>query len=165
MPVIDSHILIFAQFGIDIAIIVLLLFVIWRFRHRSRAKAFDKASKILESLLTEAEKLAQQFNDRLEEKHRLIKKLNEELESRMNGLTMLLQRADTMLSAPLRGVADSQGTLHSLNTQAQEIIGLANSGSGLEEIAERLSIPKEEVKLILDLREKLSQIGSTEGVS
>jgi 2C-methyl-D-erythritol 2,4-cyclodiphosphate synthase len=35
----------------------------------------------------------------------------------------------------------------------------------LEEIAERLSIPKEEVKLILDLREKLSQIGSTEGVS
>jgi uncharacterized protein YoxC len=165
MPVIDSHILIFAQFGIDIAIIVLLLFVIRRFRHRSRAKAFDKASKILESLLTEAEKLAKQFNDQLEEKHRLIKKLNKELESRMNGLTMLLERADTMLSAPLRGVADSQGTLHSLNTQAQEIIGLANSGSGLEEIAERLSIPKEEVKLILDLREKLSQIGSTEGVS
>ena len=165
MPVIDSQILILAQFGIDIAIIVLLLFVIRRFRHRSRAKAFDKASKILESLLTEAEKLAKQFNDQLEEKHRLIKKLNGELESRMNGLTMLLQRADTMLSSPLRSAADSQGTLHSLNTQAQEIIGLANSGTALEEISERLSIPKEEVKLMLDLREKLSQIGSTEGVS
>jgi len=165
MPVIDSHILIFAQIGIDIAIVALLLFVIRRFRRESRAKAFDKAATILESLLTEAEKLARQFNDQLEEKHRLIKKLNEELESRMNGLTMLLQRADTMLSSPLQGVADSQGTLHSLNTQAQEIIGLANSGSGLEEISERLSIPKEEVKLILDLREKLSQIGSTEGVS
>jgi hypothetical protein len=165
MPVIDSHTLIIAQIGIDIAIVALLLFLFGRFRHKSRARAFDKASKILGSLLTEAEKLAQQFNDQLEEKHRLIKKTNEELESRMNGLTILLQRADTMLSAPLRGVADSQGTLHSLNTQAQEIISLANSGSGLEEIAERLSIPEEEVKLILDLREKLSQIGSIEGVS
>jgi len=165
MPVIDAHILIFAQIGIDIAIVLLLLFVVWRFSNKNRAKAFDKAAKILESLLIEAKKLAQQFNDQLEEKQCLIKKLNEELESRMNGMTVLLERADTMLLSPLRSVSDSQGTLHSLNTQAQEIIGLADSGSGLEEIAERLSIPKEEVKLILDLREKLSQIGSTEGVS
>jgi hypothetical protein len=165
MPVIDAQVLIFAQIGIDIAIVILFLFMIRRFRHSSRAKAFDKAVTILESLLTDADKLAQQFDDQLEEKHRLIKKLNEQLDSRINGLTMLLQRTDTMLSSPLQGVADSQGTLHSLNTQAQEIMGLANSGYGLKEIAERLSIPKEEVKLILDLREKLSQIGSTEGVS
>ena len=165
MPVTDLQVLIFAQIGIDIAIIVLFLIVVRRFRHNSRAKTFDKGVTILESLLTDADKLAQQFNDQLEEKHRLIKKLNEQLDSRINGLTMLLQRADTILSSPLQGPADSHGTLHSLNTQAQEIMGLANSGCRLEEIAERLSIPKEEVKLILDLREKLSHIGSTEGAS
>jgi uncharacterized protein YoxC len=165
MPVIDVQVLIFAQIAIDIAIVILFIFMIRRFRHNSRAKVFDKAVKILESLLTDADKLTQQFNDQLEEKHRLIKKLNAQLDSRINGLTMLLQRADTILSSPLQGVADSQGTLHSLNTQAQEIMGLANSGCRLEEIAERLSIPKEEVKLILDLREKLSRIGSTKGVS
>jgi hypothetical protein len=165
MPVIDVQVLIFAQIGIDIAIVILFLFMIRRFRHNNRAKAFHKAVTILESLLTDADKLARQFDDQLEEKHRLIKKLNEQLDSRINGLTMLLQRTDTMLSSPLQGVADSQGTLHSLNTQAQEIMGLAKSGYGLEEIAEKLSIPKEEVKLILDLREKLFQIGSAEGVS
>ena len=41
-------------------------------------------------------------------------------------------------------------------------IKLTNHKSDIEL---ELSIPKEEVKLILDLREKLSQIGSTEGVS
>jgi hypothetical protein len=165
MPVIDVQVLILAQIGIDIGIVILLLFIIRRFRHSSRAKAFHKAVTILESLLTDADKLAHQFDDQLEEKHRLIKKLNEQLDSRINGLTMLLQRTDTMLSSPLQGVADSQGTLHSLNTQAQEIMGLANNGYGLEEIAERLSIPKEEVKLILDLKEKLSQISSIEDLS
>ncbi len=37
-------------------------------------------------------------------------------------------------------------------------------GHGVEEIANMLSIPKGEVKLVLDLREKFSQIGSKEGV-
>ncbi len=165
MPVIDVQVLVFAQIAIDIAIVILFVFVIRRFRYKGRAKVFDKAVKLLESLLGDADKLAQQFNDQLEEKHRLIKQLNEQLDNRINGLTMLLQRADTILSLPSQGAADSQGTLHSLNTQAQEIMGLAKSGCRLEEIAERLSITKEEVKLVLDLREKISRMGSTEGVS
>jgi len=77
----------------------------------------------------------------------------------------LLQRADALLSSHAQQAADAECNPLSLNSQESQIIALAGEGHDLEEIAKRLSIPKEEVKLVLDLKQKLSQIGKEEGLS
>jgi len=161
----ELQLLMFAQIGIDIIIIVVFIFVVRRLRYPNKAKSFDKTVKILESLFTDADKIAQQFKVQLEEKHHLIKRLNEQLDKRIGSLSGLLQRADALLSSHAQQAADAECDPLSLNSQERQIIALAGEGYDLEEIAKRLSIPKEEVKLVLDLKQKLSQIGKEEGLS
>jgi len=77
---------------------------------------------------------------------------------------VLLNRADILLSQRRRK-ADVNNKPVSLDSQQTEIIGLAKEGHRAEEIATLLSIPEGEVKLVLDLKKKFSQIGSEEGFS
>ena len=87
------------------------------------------------------------------------------MDKRIGSLSGLLQRADALLSSHAQQAADAECNPLSLNSQESQIIALAGEGCDLEEIAKRLSIPKEEVKLVLDLKQKLSQIGKEEGLS
>ena len=155
----ELQLLMFAQIGIDIIIIVVFIFVVRRLRYPNKGKSFDKTVRILESLFTDADKIAQQFKVQLEEKHHLIKRLNEQLDKRIGSLNGLLQRADALLLSHAQQAPDAEWNPLSLNGQERQIIALAGEGYDIEEIAKRLSIPKEEVKLVLDLKQKLSQIG------
>ena len=161
----ELQLLMFAQIGIDIIIIVVFIFVIRRLRYANKGKSLDKTVRTLESLFTDADKIAQQFKVQLEEKHHLIKRLNEQLDKRIGSLNGLLQRADALLSSHAQQAIDAECNTPSLNSQERQIIALAGGGYDLEEIAKRLSIPQEEVKLVLDLKQKLSQIGKKEGLS
>ncbi len=163
MPFTEFHFLMFAQIGIDIVIIIVFLMVARRFRHSSRRELSEKTIKTFESLLTDADKTAEQFKKQLEEKHRLIRTVNEQLDKRISSLNTLLQRADALLSSQAHREAEAQENPLSLNSQEKLIIALAEGGYNLEEIAKRLSIPEGEVKLVLDLRKKLSEIGRKEG--
>ena len=153
--------LILAQIGIDIIVIVIFIFIIRRFRYLNKGKSFDNIVKILESLFTDADKIAGQFKEQLEEKHHLIKRLNEQLDKRIISLNVLLNRADVLLSGQRR-TADRDDKPISLDSQQTKIMALAKEGHGVEEIATTLAIPKGEVKLVLDLKKKFSQIGSKE---
>jgi hypothetical protein len=53
----------------------------------------------------------------------------------------------------------------SLKNNTEKIVEMSKAGYDLDYIAESLVIPKEEVVLILDLKKKISQIDSKEGVS
>ena len=163
----ELQLLMFAQIGIDIIIVVVFIFVIRRLRSSNRGKLSDtdKTIKMLESLLTDADKIAQQFKVQLEEKHHLIRRLNEQLDKRIGSLNGLLQRADASLTSHAHQAADAECNPLSLNSQERQIIALAGEGYDLEGIAKRLSIPEEEVKLVLDLKQKLSRIGKEEGLS
>ena len=46
-----------------------------------------------------------------------------------------------------------------------KIIQLANKGYDLERIAQSLSIPKEEVQLVLDLKSRIARLSGKEGMS
>ena len=165
MSFIELEFLILAQIGIDITIIIVFIFLIRRIRYPNKGNSFNKVAKIFESLLTDADKIAGQFKEQLEEKHSLIKRLNEQLDNRIISLNVLLNRADILLSSHGKEAADIKEDPISLNSQPAEIMGLAKEGHGVEEIANMLSIPKGEVKLVLDLKEKFSRMGSKEGVS
>ena len=53
----------------------------------------------------------------------------------------------------------------SLKNHTKKIVELAKEGFDLDYISESLVIPKEEVMLVLDLKKKISQLDSKEGVS
>ncbi|MBW1715904.1 MAG: hypothetical protein JRJ77_08785 [Deltaproteobacteria bacterium] len=161
----ELQLLMFSQIGIDIIIIVVFVFVVRRLRYANKGKSFDKTIKIFESLFADADKMAQQFKVQLEEKHHLIKRVNEQLDKKIGTLNRLLQRADALISSHAQQDADSGYNPLSPDSQEKQIIALAGEGYDLEEIAKRLSIPSEEVKLVLHLKQKLSEIGKKEGLS
>ena len=155
--------LILAQIGIDLAIIILFILLVRTLRQSNAASPLQRGVKIFESLLGDADRIAEQFRQQLEEKQNLINRINEKLDKRIISLNELLNRADTLLSVHGEEAVGASDNLASSSPQQTEIIELAKKGHDFEEIADILSIPKGEVKLILDLNERFTQIGHKEG--
>lgn len=165
MSLIELKFLTFTQIGIDLIIVVVFIFLIKKFRQFNKGFSFDKQTKVFESLLIEAEKMAGQFKGQLEEKHRLIRNLNDQLDKRIISLNVLLNRADVLLASQGEGAAASDETIAAVDRQQTEIIKLAREGQSAGKIAQTLSISQGEVRLILDLKKKFSRMGITEGLS
>lgn len=155
----------FTQLGIDLIIVIVFIFLIKRFKHFNKGPSFDRPTKVFESLLIDAEKMAGQFKGQLEEKQRLIQSLNEQLDKRIISLNVLLNRADVLLSSQGEGAVESHENRSTIDGQQTEIIKLAREGQSAEKIAQILSIPQGEVRLVLDLKNKFSQMAGTESLS
>lgn len=165
MPFMELIFLVLAQIAIDIIVVFVFIFLIRKFKFfNNKDDSFNKPAKIFESLLTDADKMAGQFKEQLEEKHHLIQKLNKELDRRIISINILLNRADILLSHD-KGASGVNDKPASLDSQQAEIITLAKQGHRLEKIADMLSIPKGEAKLVLDLDKKFSRMLSKESVS
>ena len=164
MSLIDLKFLTFTQIGIDLIIVIVFIFLIKRFRHFNTGPSFDKPTKVFESFLIDAEKMAGQFKAQLEEKHRLIQSLNEQLDKRIVSLNVLLNRADVLLSSQGEGGIEPH-TNTTTEGQQTEIIKLAREGRSAEKIAQILSLPQGEVRLVLDLKKKFLRMAKTEPLS
>jgi hypothetical protein len=143
--------LLFAQIGIDVALIVVFLAVLRRMRDPQRERKLNEGIQQFESMLVEADTAAHKFKEHLEEKHRLIRNLNSELDKRVLSLNVLLNRAEVLLSrdpTPGQGQPAAAGQ----DSVRAEILEFARQGYETDHIAKKLSIPKEEVKLVLDMR-------------
>lgn len=127
------------------------IYLIRKIRMMPKADRFEEGIKIFESLLTDADQISGYFSKEVKAKYDMIKKINEQLDGRIDSINMLLNRADIILSC--NDKKDSQGgqSAKSITVKQKEIIELNIKGCNVEEIANRLSIPKGEVKLILDL--------------
>ena len=165
MSFIDLKLLTFAQIGIDLIIVIVFIFLIKRFRHFNKGPSFDTPTKVFESFLIDAEKMAGQFKAQLEEKHRLIQNLNEQLDKRIISLNVLLNRADILLSSQSDGGEEPNTNTAATEGQQTEIIKLAREGRSAEKIARILSIPQGEVRLVLDLKKKFLRMAKTEPLS
>lgn len=161
MALVELKFLIFAQIGIDIAVIVIFILLIRKLRSLNRDSFLNEGLKMYESLLSDAGVMSGQFNEQLTEKKHLIKKLNEKLDEKIMSLKMLLNRADGLLSNHNQhDVFKDDKAL--FNSKEEEIVKLAEEGRDLENIADTLSISQGEVMLVLDLKKKISQIGNKE---
>ncbi|MBU0986737.1 MAG: hypothetical protein KKH68_05735 [Proteobacteria bacterium] len=160
----ELKLLIFLQIGLDIAIFIVFVFLINRLKTFDRDVSPPKGLDAIESFLADADKLAARFKTQLEEKNHLIKALGQQLDSKIMSINVLLNRADALLADHRPAGADTVAPAYP-DRQEKEIIKLAQEGWGLENIAETLSIPKGEVKLVLDLRKKMAQLGRKEGGS
>jgi hypothetical protein len=117
-----------------------------------------------ESFLTDADNTSVKFKGMLQEKKDIIKNLNEQLEKRIKSLNTLLNRTETLLFK--QGQSNQDGYVQdSLKNHTKKIVELAKKGFDLDDIAESLVIPKEEVMLVLDLKKKICQLDPKEDVS
>jgi len=155
----SSHgllILVFTQIGIDLALIIVFLMVLRTMRDPQRQGMLNKGVRLFESVLKEADTTSRKFNELLEEKQGLIRSINEQLDKRILSLNVLLNRAEVLLS---NDQGPDQSTTE-MNDQAgvrEEILKFAKQGYETEQIAKKLSIPKGEVKLVLDMKRKTAQ--------
>jgi Family of unknown function (DUF6115) len=165
MSSIDLKFLIFTQIGIDIAIVFFIIILIRKLRPLNSGKSLREGTQIFESLLIDADRISSQLRKELGDKYQIIKGLNDKLDNRIMSLNVLLNRAAALLSSYDSGSAEANDKSVSLKDSEKEILRLAREGLDLDQIAQVLSIPKGEVKLVLDLKNKLPRIGSNEGVS
>ncbi|MEN8211301.1 MAG: hypothetical protein ABFR31_06245 [Thermodesulfobacteriota bacterium] len=125
------------------------------FRHASGSAV--NIIEILEPLIKESKKVALTFDEQIKEKKRLIKELNDALDSRIISINLLLSRADALK----KKMEDKQNRskFHSSSAsmvfdQQNQIIDLYNKNFDVDSIAQKLSIPKGEVLLVVDLKKK-----------
>ncbi len=106
-----------------------------------------------------------EFERLVQEKQTLTRKLDKSLDSKIISINLLLSRANTLYSQlenqhnsllntqPMRGAALFHKETDVLDQQ-QRIIDLYYQKMDVDTIAERLSIPKGEVALVIDLKKK-----------
>jgi hypothetical protein len=146
----DLKYLILILISIDIVLMVICVFLIRKIRLIPKAEVFAQGISLFESLLGDADKVSGQFKEQIRMKYNLIKKLSEQLDNRIDRLNFMLNRADTLL-ADDKGIPQANKPAESFSHRKNEIVELAGKGCNVEEIANRLLIPKGEVKLVLDL--------------
>lgn len=100
----------------------------------------------------------------LQEKKEIVKTLNAHLEKIVKSINSMLNRTDALLFKNRIGNQDAYNK-DSFKNHQEEIVQLAKEGFDLDYIADYLSVPKEEVMLVLDLKKKISRLSSKECVS
>ncbi len=113
--------------------------------------------EILEPLVKESKKVVLTFDEQIKEKKRLIKELNDALDSRIISINLLLSRADALQKKMEEKQNRSRFQPSSASTvfdQQNQIIDMYNQNFDVDSIAQRLSIPKGEVLLVIDLKKK-----------
>lgn len=158
MSYLELKILIGGLIAVDVAIVVIFIFLVKKLKDFGKRLALDKEIGLFESLIADSREIASEFTDQLESKHHLIKGLNERLDSRISGLNVLLNRADALMS--VYGGHEGNHPSPHVDPAAKNaaVLSLAKEGRSVEEIEETLSIPKGEAKLLLELNEKLSKL-------
>ncbi|MGD9823532.1 hypothetical protein [Desulfobacter sp.] len=128
-------------------------------------QVLTETSEMIEPILEASKDAAMEFERLIREKQTLTRKLDQSLDSKMISINLLLSRANALYSQ-LENQHNS--LLNSLPTggtalfhkepdvldQQQRIIDLYYQKMDVDTIAERLSIPKGEVALVIDLKEK-----------
>jgi hypothetical protein len=142
--------LIIVLISIDILLMVVCVLLILKIRLIPKKEIFEQGIKLFESMLSDADEVSGQFQEEISIKYSLLKKLSLQLDNRIDSLNVLLNRADILLSEG-KSVPKGNHPAGSILNRQKEIVELAVKGCSVEEIANRLLIPKGEIKLILDL--------------
>lgn len=142
--------LIVAQIVIDGLLVVSILTLLHRLKRGGRENRDGSRLDAIEDVLVEADRVAAAFNDQLSEKKELANNVVEMLDEKIIGLQMLLNRAEAVLESA-RTAVDSGQTEASAPPRCK-ILQMAEAGVAPAEIARQLSISKEEVKLVLDVK-------------
>ena len=95
--------------------------------------------------------MERQFVSQLKAKSQFINGLNEQLDKRIASLNVLLNQSSVMLSSYDHTGEHDKASMESPSSGRSEILALADDGCDIEEISKKLSLPKGEVMLVLNM--------------
>lgn len=126
--------------------------------------------EMLEPLLREARKTAIRFDEQIKEKKHLLKELNNALDTRIININLLLSRAATQQKKLVEQLNNAVHVSPALNLpnlnysadivpdQQHQIIQMYEQEFDIDTIAKKLSIPKGEVQMVIDLKKKFLEM-------
>ena len=178
------------QFIIDLFIILCFMIFVKRAANMKVSNQYDGKSRIdqensektaneiiemLEPFVRESKVTADSFDKQIKEKRKLINELNESLDSRIISINLLIGRAEAakedlrnlkieVARQPIQQlpVIQSSGLPDNVLDQQNSIIDMYNRGFDIDAIVSKLSMPKGEVKLVIDLKEKFKAMEQKE---
>lgn len=165
MNILEIKYLIGALIGIDIVFFVFFIVLIKRLNSLKRNRIFEKETRIFESLIKDADKMSGQFVSQLKAKKQFINRLNEQLDSRIASLNVLLNRSSVLLSSCNNPEKSDTDLMESPASRRSEILVLAGDGYDIGEISKKLSLPKGEVMLVLNLNKTSNRSNNKKGVN
>ena len=115
----------------------------------------EKVLSQIEPLLVDAHSVADSFEEHVAEKKLIISEINEALEKRIASLTLLLNRADAIIARKKESHPQEDSRQRVFDSK-EKILRLAAKGANIDEIANRLSLPKGEVALVVSLHHRQS---------
>lgn len=142
--------------AVDVVMVFLVVYFLRSLRSGSSRNATKETGtriiQMLEPLIRDAESTAKSFEKQLKEKKRLISHLNESLDGRIISLNLLLNRTDAVFASDFRGSVS--GDRKHVFDQQEAILEQFNKGHDAATTAQTLSIPKNEVEMVYDLKQK-----------
>jgi len=178
------------QFIIDLFIILCFLIFVKRAANIKVSNQYNENNKInqentgktaneiiemLEPFVKESKVTAESFDKQIKEKKKLIHELNESLDSRIISINLLISRAEAakedlrnlkmeVARQPIQPLPVTLSpTLHgNVLDQQNSIIDMYNRGVDIDTIVSKLSMPKGEVKLVIDLKKKFKAMEQKE---
>ena len=148
----------------DLAVFGAVVFFMKNVKTSGRNETMRKAADLLETLVTDSSKVAEQWRDQIEKKHDLMRQMNEQLDERIVSFKLLCGREEALRQSP-RTATGSTEEGASLTGREKKIITLARKGRRTDEIADQLDLPRGEVDLVLGLEKKFSRLGAEKGSS
>jgi len=152
MELMGIHALIAILIAMDLLLFGFVLLLLKRSRSVNMNASLSEEINTFESLVREADNTAEQFNRQLQEKHRTIELLNSKLDKRIHSLNLLVGRADAAISRYTTPPVENGHHGNQAESRQAEILALSKKGLGVEEIAQKLSIQRGEVTLVLNLQ-------------
>ncbi|CAD7773045.1 hypothetical protein BLFGPEAP_00877 [Candidatus Methanoperedenaceae archaeon GB50] len=128
------------QVILDGLLILLAIFLIAEIRKKqSVKKQAEEFILSMETFLKESKKISQQFEENLDEKKHIIKTLLTELNEKIEEANKHLNKQEYTETQDLESLKNKILVLHKQNL-------------GIDEIAQKLNKPRDEIELILNLR-------------
>lgn len=130
----------------------------------------DSVIQMLEPILREGRRTALTFDEQIKEKKRLIKELNDALDNRIINMNLLLSRAEVQQKKMLERQHDNPFTPRQISPpdmsqnqdmgfdQQNQIIDMYDQQFDIDTIAQKLSIPIGEVRMVIDLKKKFLEM-------
>ena len=147
------------QMAVDLVLVLLMIYFLRYFRGAIPKDASNEAVEriigMLEPLLKESDATAKAFERQLKEKQRIIHQLNERLDTRIISLNLLLNRAETRPSSTVEPRFEPKSDVYD---QQKAIVDLFNKGQTVDAIARKLDLPRREVEMVFNLKQKFLKI-------
>ena len=137
----DPYYILIIQILADIIIIAIMFYILKQIKDKNYGD-IKRVMDMIQQLCEESKRLSLEFEKNLNERKMIINSIISQIDNRI----LKLKELSALYNF------DSDGEKDNISEKTEEIIELLNRGKSIEDIAKELSISKEEVKLVVDLK-------------